>query len=87
MSAASENSPIKACTVSRDVQNFDLLIEDMETCLGDAWGDLPLATAATFLAQQQNGSFEFIALAIDADDEGDIDLLLHIVKIAKSKKY
>lgn len=85
MSAASENSLIQACTVSRDVQNFDLLIEDMETCLGDAWGDLPLATAATFLAQQQNGSFEFIALAIDADDEGDIDLLLHIVKTAKSK--
>ena len=33
-------SPIVACTISRDVRNFDLLIEDMETALGEAWGDL-----------------------------------------------
>ena len=32
--------PIRACTVSRDVQAFGLLVEDMETALGDAWGDL-----------------------------------------------
>lgn len=85
ISAATEQSPIKACTVSRDVQNFDLLIEDMETCLGDAWGDLPLATAATYLSQHGNANFEFIALAIDADDEAEIDMLLHIVKEAKAK--
>lgn len=28
--------PIRACTVSRDVQAFGLLVEDMETALGDA---------------------------------------------------
>ena len=30
-----ETAPIVACTISRDVQNFDLLIEDMETVLGE----------------------------------------------------
>ena len=35
-----ELSPIVACTISRDVQNFDLLIEDMEAALGENWGDL-----------------------------------------------
>ena len=35
----SEPTPIVACTVSRDVQNFDLLIEDMEAALGENWGD------------------------------------------------
>jgi pilus assembly protein CpaE len=29
-----QTTPIVACTISRDVQNFDLLIEDMETELG-----------------------------------------------------
>ena len=35
-----ETSPIVACTISRDVQNFDLLIEDMEASVGENWGDL-----------------------------------------------
>ena len=42
-----EMAPIVACTISRDVQNFDLLIEDMETALGEAWGDLGFAEALT----------------------------------------
>jgi pilus assembly protein CpaE len=33
-------APLVACTISRDVQEFDLLIEDMEAVLGEAWGDL-----------------------------------------------
>lgn len=32
-STVTDLAPIKACTISRDVQNFDLLIEDMETIL------------------------------------------------------
>jgi pilus assembly protein CpaE len=46
-------NPIRACTISRDVQNFDLLIEDMETAMGDAWGDLGFAEALAFLAQPE----------------------------------
>ena len=43
--------PIVACTISRDVQNFDLLIEDMEAELGEAWGDLTMEDAITFFAK------------------------------------
>jgi pilus assembly protein CpaE len=43
-----EPAPIVACTISRDVQNFDLLIEDMETELGETWGDLSFADAGLF---------------------------------------
>ena len=42
---------ILACTVSRDVQNFDLLIEDMESALGESWGDLGFAEALAFCCQ------------------------------------
>ena len=40
-----EAAPIVACTSSRDVQNFDLLIEDMEATLGESWGSLGFAEA------------------------------------------
>jgi len=46
----SEANPITACTVSRDVQNFDLLIEDMEAALGENWGILDLRKPWPFLA-------------------------------------
>ena len=40
LQSESEPSAIVACTVSRNVHRFDLLIEDMEAELGDGWGDL-----------------------------------------------
>ena len=41
-------SPILACTVSRDVQDFELLIDEMEAQFGEAWGDLMLHEALAF---------------------------------------
>ncbi len=80
-----ENSPILACTVSRDVQNFDLLIEDMETVLGESWGDLGFAEALAFFGQPEAESLEFIALAIDGDDEDNLVLMGEIIAQAKSR--
>ena len=76
---SSENSQpdedqILACTVCRDVQNFDLLIEDMETALGDKWGDLTLTEAVAFFGQEEAKGIEFAALAIDDSDEDDLPL-------------
>ena len=42
-------APILACTISRDVQNFDMLIDDMEQELGENWGDLGFDDALIFL--------------------------------------
>ncbi|MHA6344467.1 AAA family ATPase [Roseivivax sp. CAU 1761] len=73
---------VRACTISRDVQLFDLLIEDMETLLGEAWGDLGFAEALAFLNQPEAGALEFVALAIDDTDEDDLDRLLAIIAAA-----
>ncbi len=78
-------SPIVGCTISRDVQNFDLLIEDMETELGENWGDLSFEDAQLFLGQNDSNSLEFIAIAIDEEDEDDIGQVAEILKLAKSK--
>jgi len=80
-----EPAPIVACTISRDVQNFDLLIEDMETECGESWGDLSFQDAALFLRQPEAGSLEFVAVAIDEDDEDQIAAIAEIIKTAKER--
>jgi len=80
-----EPQPITACTVSRDVQNFDLLIEDMENCLGESWGDLGFGDALPFLAQPEASALEFIAIALDAEDEQDLAVISEIIRTAKSR--
>ena len=81
----SDPSPILACTVCRDVQNFELLIVDMEEILGEQWGDLGFDDALQFLAQPDAESLEFIAIAIDDYDEENLDLLLEIINSAKAR--
>lgn len=78
-------NPIVACTVSRDVQNFDLLIEDMELALGENWGDLGFAEALAFFGQPDAEKLEFIALALDDSDEDNLVLMGEIITQAKSK--
>ena len=80
-----ESSPIVACTVSRDVQNFDLLIEDMEAVLGERWGDLGYADAIAFFGQPEAESLEFIALALDGDDEENLAMMGEVIVQAKSR--
>ncbi len=80
-----EAPQIVACTVSRDVQNFDLLIEDMEDALGESWGDLGFEEALAFFSQEEAQSLELIALAMDADDEEEIVLMGEIITQAKAR--
>ncbi|SIS66366.1 pilus assembly protein CpaE [Roseivivax lentus] len=83
--ALAETAPIVACTISRDVQIFDLLIEDMEALLGEAWGDLGFAEALAFLGQTEAETLEFVALAIDDTDEENADQLMSIIAAAKAR--
>ncbi|ETX14816.1 Flp pilus assembly protein CpaE [Roseivivax halodurans JCM 10272] len=85
-SSSAEIGPVRACTVSRDVQLFDLLIEDMEALLGEHWGDLGLAEAAVFLSQPEASALDFIALAIDDSDEARMDELLALIGLARARR-
>ena len=80
-----DTAAITACTISRDVQNFDLLIEDMEALLGESWGDLGIDEAIAFFAQPDAQSLEFVALAIDSEDEENLVLLKEIITAAKAQ--
>ena len=81
-----EAATIVACTVSRDVQNFDLLIEDMEDALGESWGDLGFAEALAFFGQPEAEGMEFIALALDETDEDNLVLMSEIITQANARK-
>jgi len=77
-------SQIVACTISRDVQNFDLLIEDMEAALGDAWGDLSFDDAAAFLSQPDAKSLQFVTIAMDVEDEDNLPAITEVIIAAKT---
>jgi pilus assembly protein CpaE len=78
-------APILACTISRDVQNFDVLIDDMETELGENWGDLSFEDAVTFLGQPEASHLEFVAVAVESADTQDLTLITNILRMAKAK--
>lgn len=80
-----EEAALIACSISRDVQIFDLLIEDMEAAVGEAWGDLSFADATAFFHQPEADDMVFVTLAMDRDDEPKIGLLEDIVSAAKAK--
>jgi len=86
LQSENEPSPIVACTVSRNVHRFDLLIEDMETELGDGWGDLGFEEARAFLDQPEAKDLVFIAVAITTEDEADLGMLGELIGAAKGSK-
>ena len=84
-SQVTDPAPFLACTISRDVQNFDLLIEDMESVMGECWGDIGFDEAFVFLGQSEADSLEFIAMAIDDVDEENLTQLSQIIASAKAR--
>lgn len=80
-----EPAPILACAISRDISNFDLLIEDMEAELGESWGDLSFQDAALFLSQPDADTLDFVAIAVDSHDESDLNRISEIITAAKER--
>lgn len=81
----SDPAPILACTVSRNVHHFDLLIEDMEAELGEAWGDLTFDEARTFLEQPDAADLQFLALAVTAEDATDLGQVGELILACKTR--
>jgi pilus assembly protein CpaE len=79
-------APIEACTIARDIQTFDLLIEDMENELGERWGDLAFEDGLAFLTDPDSDRLRFVAIAVDAQDEADFDLVSKIIQAAKQRE-
>ncbi len=77
-----EIQSVRACTVSRNVQNFDLLIEDMESVFKEDWGDLSFPEAVAFLNTDESNGLELLAIALDDEDEGQFALVRSVIEKA-----
>uniref|UniRef100_UPI0035B2480B AAA family ATPase n=1 Tax=Paenirhodobacter enshiensis TaxID=1105367 RepID=UPI0035B2480B len=81
-----ESAPLSACTVSRDITNFDLLIEDMEQEFGESWGDLRFDEALSFLSQPEATALKVLTLALDAEDDTPAEMERIATLIAKARR-
>ena len=80
-----EDDVIEACAIARDLEKFDLLIEDLENRLGSRWGGLDFDAAENILRSAHADTLEFITIALDKTDEVDLSFVESIVKAAKDR--
>ncbi len=81
----SDPAPILACTVSTNVHHFDLLIEDMEAELGEAWGDLTFDEARAFLDQPEAADLRFFAVAVTSEDATDLGQVGELIRACRAR--
>jgi pilus assembly protein CpaE len=58
----------------------------MEQELGEAWGDLNFEDALVFLKQPDSTGMQFVAIAVDCEDESELTKMNDVIKAAKAKK-
>ncbi|MDD7971748.1 AAA family ATPase [Roseinatronobacter alkalisoli] len=80
-----EEPRIRACTVCRDVRNFDLLIEDMEAVFPESWGELTFIETVSFLDDPEAADLELLAIALDDEDAAQTNLVRLLIERAAAK--
>ena len=83
--SSSEDLQIRACTVCRNVQNFELLIEDMEAEYPQSWGELTFVETIAFLDDPEAAGLELLAIALDDEDETNANLIRVIIERAAAR--
>jgi pilus assembly protein CpaE len=86
MSTETENegsNQIVACAIARDIEAFDLLIEDMETEFGEDWGALTFDAAATALTSDIGTNLKYVTVAVDKQDEQDLTPVANVIRTAQ----
>lgn len=78
-------SALVACTVTRDVQDFEFLIDEMENEFGESWGDVSFDDALLFLGQDDSDNVRFMVVAVNGADDGDVERISSIVAAGKAK--
>lgn len=88
MSLVGEEVPqvIRACTVARQIEDFDLLIEDMDLIFQEQWGNLTFEDALGFLKTTESGAVELLAVALDDEDNDSLNLIRAIIEAASERK-
>ncbi len=76
---------IEACAIARDLEKFDMLIEELEDRLGARWGGLSFDNAEDILRSSHADTLKFITVVLDKTDENDLSFVEHIIAAAKDR--
>jgi pilus assembly protein CpaE len=74
---------LEAYAVARDVEKFDLLIEDMNNEFAESWAPLSFEQAMEELNGGQLEALEFVIVGIDRQDEDDLAPVARFIRFAK----
>ena len=80
-----ETDVILACAIARDLESFELLIEDLENRLGAGWGGLDFNNAEDILRSSHADALQFITIALDKTDEDNLSSVDSILRVAKER--
>jgi pilus assembly protein CpaE len=77
--------PVKivACAVARNLEDFELLIDDLEREFGEAWGGLEFTDVVGILNSAHAKDLHTAVIAINKQDEADLEAIEETVKEAK----
>ncbi|PLS23366.1 AAA family ATPase [Neptunicoccus cionae] len=88
MSAETEHKnadKVIACAIARDIEAFDLLIEDMETEFDENWGALTFEAAEAALNSEIGKDLKLVTIAVDKEDENDLTPVANAIRAASDK--
>ena len=74
---------LRACAIADELDEFDLLIDDLEDALGGQWGELTFAEAASFMSQPEAAALEFAVIALADDSKNTLESARGIMKSAR----
>lgn len=72
-----------ACAIARNLEEFDLLIDDLERQFGETWGGLEFPDAVGILNSPHAKDLHTAVIAINKQDEADLDQIEMTIKEAK----
>lgn len=80
--AETENRVV-ACAIARDIDAFDLLIEDMEAEFGENWGALTYDAAPGVFGSELGKDLKLLTVAVDKNDEEDLTPVATVIRSAR----
>ncbi len=78
-----KQAKIVACAVARNLEDFELLIDDLEREFGEAWGGLEFTDVVGILNSPHAKDLHTAVIAINKQDEENLEAIEETVKEAK----
>ena len=78
-----QTTKILACAIARNLEDFELLIDELEREFCEAWGGLEFADVVGVLNSPHAKDLQTAVIAINRQDEADLEAIEETVKEAK----